>query len=536
MIVLASCSFTHGREQEVDAGVDAPPMTPNVYFTSVTSTVTQVRPGKYGFEVTAVLRNDLATEITDVGARLTFGGHDKEIRHRDEDRREGVFDLQPTTLAPGTEATYRFVVDALPWLTASDLQVNAAAVFTTSGSKLSATPAATPLTLSYGGVNGPIVVTTEKDESNTGSKLSFREALAQAMTAPGPDIITFDPSVFTPGTVVDLDDNLGELPTITSDVVIDGTSADVTLALAASWESPEGRYGLRIVNGTVAVAGITFRNFAFNYRNEDLTTNNCGISNAQLEGGAMRVDGGTLILERNRFEDPDVAERNCYAASVRLHGGTAHHIVSNTWTDQVMDSIYVAAKVTEISDNVMISPNHTDRDDEGIYIASQGGGDLWIVGNLIVDQEYSGIYAGGSDNGRLWIFNNTFVRNGRSSLAAIRRSGPRVIVLRNNLYIANNPSALQADNNGTGFDIAYETVSSNSLCSGTCDSAMIDMPSVLMPADPGVANIAGTTPDDFTPTATSPLMGTATPILDRNGGAPNHFMGDGQERGCIEIP
>jgi hypothetical protein len=520
LIVLASCSFTHGREQEVDAGVVAPPTTSQVFFTSVKSNVTQVRPGKYGFEVTAVLRNDLATEITDVGARLTFGGHDKEIRHRDEDRREGVFDLQPTTIAPGAEATYRFVVDALPWLTASDLQVNAAAVFTTSGSKLSATPA----------------VTTAKDESNTSSKISFREALAQAMSAPGPDIITFDPSVFTPGTITDLDNNLGELPTISSDVVIDGTSADVTLALASTWESPEGRYGLRIVNGTVAVAGITFRNFALNYRDEMITTNNCGISNAQLEGGAMRVDGGTLILERNRFEDPDVAERNCYAASVRLHGGTAHHIVNNTWTDQVMNSIYVAAKVTEISDNVMIAPNNTDRDEEGIYIASQGGGDLWIVGNLIVDQEYSGIYAAGSDSGRLWIFNNTFVRNGRSSLAAIRRSGPRVMVLRNNLYIANNPSALQADNNGTGFDIAYETVSSNPLCSGTCDSAMIDMPTVLMPADPGVANIAGTTPDDFTPTATSPLIGSATPILDRNGGAPNHFMGDGQERGCVEIP
>jgi hypothetical protein len=531
----AACSFEHSRIPEV--GVDAPPVTTKVYFVSVTSNVTTIRPGRYGIAVTAVLRNELDVEITDVATALTFGGdRGGQFMFRDADRRDGVMTPQPATVPAGGEATYQFSVDALPWLAPSDAQLNGSATFLASGVPLSAMPAAAPFALPYTGVNAPIVVTTAIDQDNTDAQVSFREALIAAAAASGPDVIVFDPTVLPPDTVIALSETLGALAPITTDVVIDG--GDVTLAVDSSWQTPEGRYGLRITAGTVVIANLTFRNFAFNYRNELITTTggNCGASNTQLEGGAIRVDGGTLILERNRFEDPDVAERNCYAASVRLHGGSGHRILRNRWTQQVMDSIFVAAPTREITDNVMISPANPDRDDEGIYVLAQGGADLWIVGNLIVDQEFSGIVAGGSDGGKLYVINNTLARNGRVSSAGARRQGTRSVTFRNNVYVANNPSAILSDNNGVGLDIAYETIAGGSLCAGTCNSAVIDASSLLMPADPGVENVAGSTRPDFTPLTTSPLVGTGTPFLDRNGGAPGYFSGTGPERGAIELP
>lgn len=534
LLGIGACDYTHGRLPEV--GIDAPPATTKVYFTSITSSVTQVRPGRYGIEVTAVLRNDLDAEITDVGAALTFGGRDDQFRFRDLDLRDGVMVQQPTTIPAGGEATYRFRVDALANLGAADVQINAAATLSSAGMAFSATPAAAPLALPYTGVNGPIVVNLAQDEDDGDAQLSFREALKAANAAPGPDIIVFDPNVFSTNPVVTVASNLGALPTISTDVVIDG--GDRILMVERSWENQEGRYGLRIASGTVVVANLTFRNFAFGYRDEMITTSagNCGTSGVQLEGGAIRVDGGTLILDGNRFEDPDVAERNCYAASVRLHGGSEHRIVRNRWTDQVMDAVYVDAATVEISDNVMISPANPDLDDEGIYITSQHGADLWIVGNLIADQEYSGIVANGTDAGKLYVINNTFARNGRVSLGAIRRGGSRAITLRNNLYIANNPAAIQANDNGFAFDIAFETTSNNSLCGNTCLSATIDGPSMRMVADPGVANLAGSTPADFTPIASSPLVDSGTPYIDRNGGKPRYCNGAGPERGAVELP
>ncbi len=536
LLVGAACSFPHGREPEVDAGPDAPPTTTKVYFTSITTDVTTVRPGLYGIEVTAVLHNDLDTEITNVGTLLTFGGRGNQFRFRDADRREGVMTPQPTTVAAGSEASFVFVVDALATLTAADVSVNASATFLASGTALSAEPAASALALPYTGINAPIVVNTAVDEDNGNAQTSLREALEQASTAPGPDIIRFDATVLPTDSMITLDASLGALPAIVTDVVIDG--GDVVLAVTSAWESPAGRYGLRVVGGTVVVSNLTFPDFAYAYPDEDIESpdENCGSSNAQLEGGAIRVDGGTLILDNNRFEDPDVAERNCYAASVRIHGGNGHQILRNRWSRLVMDAVYVGAATREITDNTMISPAATDRDDEGIYIATQAGSDLWIVGNLIVDQEYSGIYAGGSDGGKLYVINNTLARNGRVSLSGIRRGGNRTIVLRNNLYVANNPAAITANNSGTGFDLAFETVTGSPLCDGSCDSAMIDMSSMGMPADPGVANPAGSTRADFTPTATSALVGAGTPYLDRNGGSPGYFNGDGAERGAIELP
>jgi hypothetical protein len=116
-----------------------------------------------------------------------------------------------------------------------------------------------------------------------------------------------------------------------------------------------------------------------------------------------------------------------------------------------------------------------------------------------------------------------------------REGGTKPTILRNNLYIANTPAAIQVDNNGAGFDIAHETVTGSPLCATSCGNATVDLGSIAMPANPGVANMNGTTRADFTPMSASPLIDAATPWLDRNGRAPRLFNGAGQERGAIEL-
>jgi hypothetical protein len=116
-----------------------------------------------------------------------------------------------------------------------------------------------------------------------------------------------------------------------------------------------------------------------------------------------------------------------------------------------------------------------------------------------------------------------------------RGDASRQLRLRNNIYIGNNPTALQVDADGAGFDIGYETIVTNPLCNA-CTSAMVDTASIEMPAVLDVADPGGTSFDAFTPRAGSMLIGTAVDWLDRNGRAPGRYAGIGPDRGAVELP
>ncbi|HUS27274.1 MAG TPA: CSLREA domain-containing protein, partial [Kofleriaceae bacterium] len=354
---LAACDFVHGAlnssvdaggdsDSEIDASIDAPPMTTAVKFTTVTSTLGSVRPGAYGWQVTAVLRNELPDDITNIRPTLTFtiGTEDRasSFRWRDIDMREAVATLPATTLASNSEVTYKFVVDALPWLMGpGTLQINGAATFDSTGASLSATPAMTPVSLPFVAMNAPIVVTTLTDEMTNNTTTSLREAITQARAVPGLDHITFDPAVFTAGSTSTLSSTLGELPTLdgaNDQIVIDGHGANVTLVVGTAWQS-SSRWPFRVTGGQAVIAGIRFKDFGYNYPAEDVSSDNCGSGNHN-EGGAIRVDGGTLTLEGNTFDDGNVAERNCYASLLRYEGGTNHRVINNRWTNQSQDAMY----------------------------------------------------------------------------------------------------------------------------------------------------------------------------------------------------
>ena len=548
---LTACGFQHGALQGSptgDAGgddgsmsMDGPPQSPAVHFTSVQATLGSVRAGAYGWQVTAVLRNDLSNDITAIGATLTFSaaGADRasSFRWRDIDAREGVSALPPTTIAANSEATFTFVVDALPWLLGpGPIAINGAATFTSGGTVLSATPATTSESLPFSAMNAPIVVNTLSDEATSNTTTSLREALTQAKAVSGLDHIMFDPTVFTSGSTSTLSFALGPLPTLdgsNGDIVIDGHGANVTLAVDNAWTGST-KWPFKVTSGNVAIANLTFKDFGYSYPVENLTSNDCG-NNDQAEGGAIRVEGGTLILEGNTFDDADVSERNCYAALVRYEGGSNHRIIANHWTNPSQDAMNVNANVHEISDNVIDAGNNIGKTDDGILISTQASQDTWVTGNLVVQMEFSGLYAGGADiAGHLYVINNTFAHNGQVASSAVFRNLDRQITFKNNFYIGNNPAAIAVNNTGSGFDFDHEALMSNALCDSACGLASES--STITVSSSAVANSTGTTFADFTPQAGSTVLDSGVTYIDRNGSQPGHFNGAGTERGAVEAP
>jgi CSLREA domain-containing protein len=409
------------------------------------------------------------------------------------------------------------------------------AAFLAGGRAAAATSIDPPLILPFEELAPPIVVTVAGDEDNADANTSLREAVKAANARPGLDRITFDPAVFPPGgwTSALLGNGLGALPPIDGDLVIDGTGAGFELAVNPGWAGSR-RYGLRLVSGTLVVHGIAFRDLGHAYPAENLGANNCG-SGTQHDGGAIRVDGGTLILYGNRFTDEGVGERNCRAASVRLHGGEGHRILNNTWTDPAMDALYIAAATREVSGNVINAGRAPGKTDDCIAIDSQGGADLWIIGNVCVDQELTAVTAGGSDPGRLYIVHNTFVRN-RGPGAVHRAGAARRVELHGNVYHANPQAAISADAGGINLLISHEAeVGSARFCTA-CGSAVIQTSTISSGVDLGLLVPAGSTPADVTPRTASPLVDSGLDLVDRNGSIPRRFNGAGPERGAIELP
>jgi CSLREA domain-containing protein len=542
LAATAACGFSSPKGSPSDGPpADTPPVVTEVRFTSVTASEAMLRPGLYGISVTAVLRNELTTEIAGIRASLTFrdGAADRagDFRWRDADAREGVMAAQPATIPAGGEATFHFIVDARPSSVGpGPLRLGGEASFLVDGAARSAAPLDPPTSLPYATLRVPIVVSTATDEDNGDATLSLREAIKLANSNQGLDRIVFSPTVFPPGntTPAFLSAGLGEIPAVNGDLVIDGSDASYILAVNAFWRG-SSRYGLRLQSGTLVVHDLGFQDLGEGYPTEDVSSNNCG-TGLQGEGGAIRVDGGTLILDGNRFSDSNVTERNCYAASVRILGGSGHRILRNIWTSPSMDAIYIDAATREVTDNVIDGSAGPAKADDCVFVARQGNTDLWLVGNLCVDQEYSGVAVSdmkGTDTGTLHVVNNTFVRDRGS---AVRHSAARRVELHNNVYYANQPAAITSDLTGTNLRISYEAELNNTAFCAGCTSAMIQTQTNLSGMSLVFENESGATPADLTPRTDSPLAGSGTDLLDRNGSVPGRFSGKGHERGAFELP
>jgi hypothetical protein len=539
--LVAACGFESPHPMTPDGPpADTPPGAGEVRFVSMSAGADLLRPGRHAIEVTAVLHNGLAVELTDLRAELTFrdaaGDRAADFRWRDADARDGVLEPQPSQLPPGEEAVFRFRVDIVAHAGGpGPVVVGGRATFLAGGRARAATALDPPLILPFEELAPPIVVTVAGDEDNNDARISLREAVKAANARPGLDRITFDPAVFPPGgwTSALLRNNLGALPPIDGDLIIDGTGAGFELAVSSSWAGSR-RYGLRLAGGTLVVHGIAFRDLGHGYPAEDLGPGNCG-SGAQHDGGAIRVDGGTLILYGNRFTDEGVGERNCRAASVRLHGGEGHRILNNTWTAPVMDALYIAAATREVSGNVINAGGAPGKTDDCITIDSQGGADLWIIGNVCADQELTAITAGGSDPGKLYIVHNTFVRN--RGPAAVHRAGTqRRVELRGNAYQGNPQAAISADGDGINLQISHEAEVGSARFCAACGAAVIQTSTISSGVDLGLLVPAGSTPADLTPRAASPLVDSGLDLVDRNGSVPRRFNGAGPERGAVELP
>lgn len=525
-----------------DAAADAP-IASEVRFVSVSvdPSAPPLRPGRYGVEITAVLHNGLAEAITNVRPTLMFRqgamNHDALFRWRDTDARDGATALNPATVEPGTDATFRFRVDALAnAVLAGSVQIDGVAEFDTTAGLRAAALLETPLAVPFDTLPAPIVVTTDGDEDDGNNRMSFREAVKTAAMRPGFDRITFDPVAFPAShpAVILFQTNRGDVPTIAEDLVVDGTNTGVVFALDTSWNGRQS-YTLRVTGGTVLIHGIEFRDMGFQYPalNPNPGVDNC--DGDQQQGGAIAVDGGTLILDGNRFFDSNVAERNCFAASVRLRGGSAHRILNNHWEDQSMDAVAIFAPTIEVSDNVMIAGSALDpgKTDDSIDIERLDNSDLWVTGNLFVDHESSAVFTRGpeTDTGVVHVVNNTFVRTRDH---AVRRLGAfRRVELHNNAYHGNAPQTILGNFNATGLTLSHESVTTNDAFCNMC-SAATNLDGSPQVGDLRLTNPAGVTIDHFTPASGSPLIDSGADLLDRNGRAPRRFHGSGPDRGAVE--
>jgi hypothetical protein len=202
-----------------------------------------------------------------------------------------------------------------------------------------------------------------------------------------------------------------------------------------------------------------------------------------------------------------------------------------------MDALFIDAATREVTDNVIDGSALAAKADDCIFVARQGNTDLWIVGNLCVDQEFTGVAVSdlrGTDTGAIYIVNNTFARNASSG---IRHSAVnRRVELHNNVYQANMPAAIYSDQSGTNLRISHEAESGNPMFCGMCANAMIQTQTDVSGASLDLENAAGATPAALTPRTGSPLVDSGTDLVDRNGSAPGRYNGAGPERGAFELP
>lgn len=513
-----------------------PTTDPDVLFTSVTSTTTSVRPGQFGISVVAELSNTGTTPIEEVYAVLTFsdvsGSRAGEFDQREADFRDASgFGIPPSrTMVAGTTLTLTFNMDVMPWVGTTNVEVNAAATFRRGSDSFSATPAASAHAIAVPDVTEYVVTeTADEDDGGGDNDLSLREALLDAQTA-GVHRIRFDPGVFSPTAPgrITLTDALGSLPPLGTTVILDGHDSGVEIYAGDSL-SDERRYGLDIRGTGVVVSELRFIHPSVFFPIETLS-NNCG-ANAPTGGNgeAIHVEGAAqdVILFRNVFYDGQtVFERSCYPAVVRFFGGAGHRIVGNDFYDLAMDAIYLSnTSVEEITGNRMAAAAGSTISDEGIYIADLNA-DLFVIGNLIVDQEFAGVAASGAGSEIVYVFNNTFVR---SLGSGINRAGAtRPLVLRNNIWAGNEPSNVSGGTTAN-LNYAYELISDDDPLCSACSVTTTQLFS-----DPMFAIAGSNSWIALTPQSGSPAIDSGTDLLDRNGAAPGRFRGAGVDRGAVE--
>ena len=549
-VIVGACSFSGGGNKAADAGpdaaiveIDAAPALAGVHFVSVKLLETPtLRAGVYGVTVEAVLENELEEPITDVRVSLRFFDDDIDrgsfFRWRSFDRRDGTDRTQPTTIAPGETATFRFKLDVLPFFDlATPVEVDGVAAFLVENTAASAVGLEAPTLIPVLELN-TIVVDTFLDNTGVDGTTSLRDAIETARGSFEPDRIVFDRTVFPPKsrTAINFDVGLGPFPLIDmagGDLIIDGGDARVELAVDNTWDENLS-YAFELDGPSLIISNVAFRNWAFNYPVVDLSSDNCGpAGTTQAEGGALLVNLGTLILDGNRFADPDVPERDCYATTVRLYGGDGHRIINNEFTDQATDSIVVSAPTFEISHNIFDAVGNVSNSDDAVLFAAGLDDTFWVVGNVFIDLETSGVLLTQVPDATVYIVHNTFVRMAQSAIFRLSTDGG--VILRNNLFVNNAPTALGFDgnNNGNGFDVDYDHLRGNARCGG-CANLTVGPSNNSGP--PGLMNIDGTTRADFIPVVGSSLIDSGIDWIDRNGRTPRRFNGTGPDRGAIEVP
>ena len=518
--LLVACAATAcGRTGFPGAGGDPSP-TPTTppdgpLVVSVSSAVAEIRPALRDVPVRVTLQNTGGIAVTEVRVALDFRQGDGADRRPDFFAEEAPW---ADEVGAGASADVDFEVDVSPSAETEDLFV-LARVWYRAGAAAHADSSA-GLAWSWLPLR-EILVDNAADENDgeVEDDVTLREAIEYANGQPGADRIRFDG---------DYDIRIATaLPVLqgnSAPILLDGAGKDVTLSPDGL---PNGQWMLR-AEGAAAIHALRFEAPGSLYPVYDISTNNC--NGGEQSGGAVVVQGGTgASVTGSTFDDQGVAERNCFAATIRIDGGFEHHIAGNVFLDVVGDAVSVrTGGLAEFSRNLVIRAR-----DDGIFVGAPSG-PTRVVGNVFAGVQLSAVFASGdSADAVLTLLHNTYVKNGRG---AVYRGSSRRVHARNEAYFENTGAAivLQSSDAGGGIDLDFVATSGNALCQGmgTCGSLTVGT-NLVTTGSFALPDPDGEAWPDFAPAAGSALVDRGADRRDR---APERgrWLGAGPDIGAVE--
>jgi CSLREA domain-containing protein len=328
-----------------------------------------------------------------------------------------------------------------------------------------------------------VTKTADTSDGSCNADCSLREAVAAAVAAPGNDVITFDPAVFSTPRTITLSGSEIAIASAGS-LLIEGPGAQLLTI--------DGNGASRIISND-AGAVTTIRGIRFT------GGNGAGAANTG-RGGAIYNNGGTLVLER-----------------LVLVGNTAN-------TGGAVNNAGTAASLSIIDCHVQGNASVSS----GGAMQNFSGNALFVSGSSFVANTGGGSTGGGAAqlNGEATLVNSTFSGNVASagSGGAIHSNGPRLLVV-NSTFTGN--SALS---NAGGLHRASSSTTPalfvrNSLIAGNTGGAAPDVSSLGIVTSLG-NNLVGVSGGTVGFVA-SDLLDVAAglgPLADNGGPTPTHAL------------
>jgi hypothetical protein len=311
-------------------------------------------------------------------------------------------------------------------------------------------------------LRGPIVVTTIAD-SGAGS---LRDAIPRAT------VITFDPTVFAPGSAPHVITLTQLLPDITTDLTITGPGADI---LAVQSQAAENYATVFLAYGTssfppkVKIAALTMSGLTFGVEssNADLTLDHVVIRDMPGGGACLIAAASTVHVSNSLITNNKVAN------ALFLGNSTANlqncTISGNTSSNGIGVAIYQAGGTLSATGCTISGNSGTPNNSSIVYV---NGASLSLANCTISDNSVTSgdtILAAGPSGTTIGLFNDTIAGNFASN--SVHSDSFSKITFNNTIFADSGPTF--SSTNGGSFSSSpgynLSTHNDNTVLSQTTD-------------------------------------------------------------------